>query len=220
VREIEADQEGEAAWNTICELAQKQLVNDVNYDAICRHLDVESFIDYCLVYLYAGGEDWPLNRHNNMKSYCQRGQTSPMKFLVWDADNTFASGWKHDDCDYVLSIKSRNNPKSFEAVFNALSRNESFRKLIEARLEKWSTKGGPLNDVVCQERYRKLLESIEPALLAESARWGDVQSETPYSPGETWQTQKNRILEQWFSNRAEKVRIRLREYWDELNVSR
>ena len=219
VREIEADQEGEAAWNAICELAQKQLVNDVNYDAICRHLDVESFIDYCLVYLYAGGEDWPLNRHNNMKSYCQRGQISPMKFLVWDADNTFASGWNNDDCDYVLSIKSRNNPKSFETVFNALSRNESFRKLIEARLEKWSAEGGPLNDVVCQTRYRKLLESIEPALLAESARWGDVQSETPYSPMGTWQTQKNRILEQWFSNRAGKVRDRLREYWDELNVS-
>ena len=218
VREIETDQEGEDAWNTICELAGKQLEEDRNYEAIRQHLDVESFIDYCLVYLYAGGEDWPLNRHNNMKSFCQRGEISPMKFLIWDADNTFASGWNNDDCDYVLSIKSRDNPKSFETVFNALSRNESFRELFETRLKKWSIEGGPLNDVACRERYRALLESIEPALIAESARWGDVQSDSPYMPTGSWQKQKNRILENWFLDRADKVQDRLREYWDELNV--
>ena len=152
VREIESDQDGEDAWKTICRLAQNKLEHDGDYEAICQHLDVESFIDYCLIYLYAGGEDWPLNRHNNMKSFCQRGEVSPMKFLIWDADNTFASGWNNDDCDYVLSIKSRDNPKSFETVFNALSRNKSFRVLLEARLGKWSAEGGPLDDVVCRER--------------------------------------------------------------------
>lgn len=220
VREIESDQDGEDAWNTICRLAQNKLEHDGDYEAICQHLDVESFIDYCLIYLYAGGEDWPLNRHNNMKSFCQRGEVSPMKFLIWDADNTFASGWNNDDCDYVLSIKSRDNPKSFETVFNALSRNKSFRALLEARLGKWSAEGGPLDDVVCRERYRLLIESIEPALIAESARWGDVQSDSPCLTTGSWQAQKNRILEQWFVNRAEKVRDRLREYWDELNVPR
>ncbi|MDC3223719.1 CotH kinase family protein [Mariniblastus sp.] len=215
VRKIEADQAGEDAWDTICKLAQNELEHHRHYDEICKYLDVESLIDYCLVYLYAGGEDWPLNRHNNMKSFCQRGQVSPMKFLVWDADNTFASGWVNDDCDYVLSIKSRNNPKSFETVFNALSKNESFRQLFEARLAKWSTEGGPLNDVVCRDRYQSLLNSIEPALIAESARWGDVQSDAPYLPTGGWENQKNRILDEWFVNRTDRLLTRMQQYWVE-----
>ena len=217
IRKLDTDADGEERWSTVCDLAQKDLEYQTHFDAICEYLDVESFIDYCLVLLYAGGEDWPLNRHNNMKSFCRRGELSPMQFLVWDADSAFASGWSNNSSDYVLDINSRNNPQSFESLFNSLSRNKEFRRLFEARLKYWSSEGRSLDDNRSRDRYKSLLDSVEPALIAESARWGDVQASSPYTPMGAWQDQKNRILNEWFTSRAERVLNRMHQYWVELD---
>jgi hypothetical protein len=68
-----------------------------------------------------------------------------------------------------------------------------------------------------RDRYKSLLDSVEPALIAESARWGDVQESSPYTPMGAWQDQKNRILNEWFTSRAERVLNRMHQYWVELD---
>lgn len=217
IRKLDTAADGEEVWSNVCDLAQKDLEYQNHFGAICEYLDIESLIDYCLLLLYAGGEDWPLNRHNNMKSFCRRGELSPMQFLVWDADSAFASGWSNNFSDYVLGINSRNNPQSFESLFNSLNRNQRFRRLFEARLKYLSSEGRSLDDNMSRDRYKSLLDSVEPGLIAESARWGDVQESSPYTPMNAWQDQKNRILDEWFTNRAERVLNRMHQYWIELD---
>jgi hypothetical protein len=56
---------------------------------------------------------------------------------------------------------------------------------------------------------------IEPALIAEAARWGDVHGAEPFTSIRHWKHQKQRILLEWFHNRSETVLEQLRQYWSE-----
>lgn len=51
-------------------------------------LDVPQFIDYLLVQLYSGNDDWP---NNNWTAARERIPGSKFKFFVWDAEGTYLS---------------------------------------------------------------------------------------------------------------------------------
>ncbi len=91
-------------------------------------------------------------------------------------------------------------------------KSTEFRQMFAERVEKWCRTDGVLGAAACQRRYEALLNELEPALLAESARWGDIHSEEPYTPMEHWQTQKQRMLQDWFPNRSAVLLKELRAY--------
>jgi hypothetical protein len=52
------------------------------------------------------------------------------------------------------------------------------------RVQRYFFNGGLLSPVVLSNRYRLLADSLEPAIVAESARWGDDNREPPYGLAE------------------------------------
>jgi hypothetical protein len=125
-----------------------------------------------------------------------------LKFMLWDTDSTFASGWKNEDVDYPLPMEKSGKKGSFVHLFRQLMKSDKFRQMFADRVDKWCGTDGVLGSAACQRRYEALLNEIEPALIAESARWGDIHSEEPYTPMEHWQAQKQRMLQDWFPNRS------------------
>ena len=165
--------------------------------------------------MYAGDEDWVLTNENNMRAYCRTELDSRLRFMAWDADSTFASGWNNDSVDFVFFVSNPEHLNPFQALFDSLNRNRDFRDLFASRLRRWSVDGGPLSSSAARQRYEHLLTAIEPALIAEAARWGDVHNDEPSTHIGHWVNQKQRILREWFPNRSELVLKELHEYWSD-----
>ena len=55
------------------------------------------------------------------------------------------------------------------------------------------------------ESYRQRLAEVDAAIRAESARWGDNRRRRPYTRGEEWIEERDRLLERWFPRRTEEV---------------
>jgi len=73
-------------------------------------------------------------------------------------------------------MEKSGNPGSFVNLFRQLMKSDQFRQLFASRVEKWCTDGGVLSPTACKQRYKTLLNTVEPALIAESARWGDIHT--------------------------------------------
>ena len=215
VGELEADADGERVWNEIIHRAQSDLRQQRNFAGLSKRLDVIDLIDYCLVNLYAGGEDWALVNGNNLRAYCEAKKNSRLRFLAWDNDSGFASGWNNHSVDYVLRTKRSGDASSFQALFDRLSRSHKFRQLMVERLHHWSSEGQALHTAEARRRYEALANTVEPALVAEAARWGDVHAEGRERRLDSWAEQKQRILDHWFVGRSEKVLRALKRYWKE-----
>jgi hypothetical protein len=66
------------------------------------------------------------------------------------------------------------------AVFQKMRTSAEFRLLFADRVYKHCFNGGALSMAASQQRYLKLANEIDKAIVAESARWGDTQMTTPY----------------------------------------
>ena len=213
---LETDQNGERVWEKLFRLAGRDLTQQQHYAALEERLDIVNLIDYSLVNLYAGGEDWVLVNGNNMRAYCQTKKRAPLRFIAWDNDSTFASGWNNDSLEHVLRIRPSDDPQSFQTLFQQLGASATFRRLVVERLAHWTQPGQPLHPSTARERYATLAARIEPALLAEEARWGDVHSDGDDTGVARWRSQKERVLGEWFTDRPEKVLAALQHYWGDL----
>jgi hypothetical protein len=201
-RRIDSNEVGDLLWDSITAAATPDLNDPTNFTKIDELVDLVDLIDYCLLQMYAGSEDWALVNGNNMRVYRRRMTYAKLKFILWDADSTFASGWKNDEVEYPLPMQKTGKEGSFVFLFRQLMKSEQFRQMFADRVDQWCNTDGVLGAAACQRRYEELLNELEPALIAESARWGDIHSEEPYTPMEHWQTQKQRMLQDWFPNRS------------------
>ena len=211
-RRLDTDEEGELLWENITAAASKDLSDPEHFSKIEELVDLIDLIDYCLLQMYAGSEDWALVNGNNMRVYQRKMTFGKLKFMLWDADSTFASGWKNEEVDYPLPLKKSGKTGSFVHLFRQLTKSAQFRQMFAERVNKWCRTDGVLGAAACQQRYEKLLDAVEPALIAESARWGDIHTEEPYTPMEHWQKQKQRMLHDWFPNRSEILLNELKQH--------
>ncbi|MEZ4716792.1 MAG: hypothetical protein R2851_11995 [Caldilineaceae bacterium] len=79
--------------------------------------------------------------------------------------------------------------------------NPDFRMLLADRLYALTAQGAPLDDAVAQARLRDITAELAPAMVAESARWGDVRTETPITPDD-WAAARADVLAQMDGNGA------------------
>lgn len=140
------------------------------YAKMQEYLDVENFADYMLLHFYADAEDWP--HHNGYAAVNARSGDGRFRFFVWDQEIVL---------DYHGRAASRiDNANGAGSVFQKLRTSEEFRLLFADRVYKHCFNGGALSVASSQDRYRDLASWIDKAIVAESARWGDVQRKTPY----------------------------------------
>ncbi len=140
------------------------------YAQMQQYLDVEDFADYILLHLYADAEDWP--HHNGYAGANASSGNGKFRFFVWDQEIVL---------DYHGRAASRiDNPNGAGAVFQKLRTSAEFRLLFADRVYKHCFNDGVLSLAAAQERYRRITNWIDKAIVAESARWGDVKMTTPY----------------------------------------
>ncbi|MDB4623591.1 CotH kinase family protein, partial [bacterium] len=202
---IETNASGERMWDQISQLAATDLNEPAQFAAIAKLVDVPDLIDNCLVLMYAGAEDRALSDENQLGAYYRRGSNAKLRFMIENADSIFASGWENESVDIPLLLEEPVQPGSFPYLFQRLMKSEEFRKVFSSRVEKWCGQQGVLGAAACEQRYKAIIGEVEPVLIAELARWGDVHSSDPNTLMLDWQKQKEWILENWFPNRTETI---------------
>jgi len=154
-------------WNTMMGIDP---ATPTGYAQIQEYLDVEDFADYMLLHFYGDSEDWP--HHNGYAAVNAVSGDGKYRFFVWDQEIVL---------DYHNRAASRiDSTDGAGAVFQKMRSSEEFRLLFADRVFKHCFNNGALSETASAGRYLEIANWIDKAIVAESARWGDVQMSTPY----------------------------------------
>ncbi|MBR6981266.1 MAG: CotH kinase family protein [Prevotella sp.] len=166
-------------------------------------LDIDHFIDYMLINQYAGNTDW--DQHNWYAIRRKGAESKGFRILCWDSEQLFES--RKED---VLGKNNRGFPTG---IFNDLLRNEQFAVKYVRRAKEVLSEDGLLGRESVVELWDSLYHTIENAVYAEAARWGDYRRDVHrytspgqlYTVDEHFMAERRRLLEDYFPIRSQRV---------------
>ena len=191
------------AWNQLMALANAStLTTDAGYwqvqgrsadgslnPAIEPLLHLPSFIDYMILHIAGGAEDWP---NHNWWSGRRRGAVSDgFHFFPWDQEIS------NDDENRTGSVIF---PGTFETVsaancpailYDKLRQGPAFKDRFRERVHALFYNGGPLTPANDRARWAALQATLDQAIVGESARWGDHQGAPAFKRETTWLGEMN-----------------------------
>lgn len=164
------------AWSAMLALVNSGLSGNAQYEQIRQYLDVDGFIDYMIVNQYAGNTDWA---NHNWYALRKRATGAGYRFVIWDAELSMRK--------LSEDVTGYNQAASPTMIHSFLRNNAEYRLRFADRVQKHFSNGGvlfvdtnqPAVVAANPERNRPgalfLARSreIDPAIVLESARWGD-----------------------------------------------
>ena len=191
-------------FDALCRLAEAGgLADPDQYATMLEFIDPVQFCDYLILNWYAGNQDWPDNNwYVNVQFPAGRNL-----FLVWDAECTWSDGAdiRLGEDESVTEV----SPNVVKLVFEALMENPEFRTLLSDRFQKHLANGGALTDENAVSAWMEVNNGLEPAIVAESARWGDARYDDPIDLDD-WHSARDDVVQQMQGN-AEKLSELARE---------
>jgi len=182
------------AWNQM-----KTVVTSRNWEQIRNLIDVDNFIDFTIVNLFAGNTD--LKNDGNWRAAGGGPERKPWHFYSWDGEHVLEN-------TYQTGTRPSSDPTG---LFSYLDDIEEFRVRFGDRVHKHLFNGGALTSEMNAQRWIKRADEIDLAVIAESARWGDYRrdmhsySSGPYylyTKNDFWLPEKRRLLDQYFPYRT------------------
>jgi len=163
-----------ARWNYLKgPLKDKNMSDPANYTEMQQYLDIDRYIDYVMLCWYMGMTDWP---GNNWWGGNRNDVPGPFMYFAWDGEWSWKTvrdgqnnGWVHPDFR-----SNRSGGATIAALWHSLRRNGDFMMRFADRAYMHLFNGGALTEENCKARYLALNDFIRDAVIAESARWGDV----------------------------------------------
>jgi hypothetical protein len=164
-----------ASYTTMWGIINAGLTSNASYEQVQQYVDVTDLINYLLVNYWANNTDWA---HKNL--YASHRKGGKWRFHAWDSEHVLAEA-----SFTVLDDNEGTNPT---AIFNRLRNNAEFRILLGDVIHKHFFNDGifyvdPANRIYnpafpqrnpAAHMFMKMLQGIDTAIVAESARWGDV----------------------------------------------
>jgi hypothetical protein len=194
-----------AAWNAMRALANSGLANASQYQQIQQYLDIDGLIDYMILNIYGGNTDWP---HHNWYAGRRRNPAGTFKFFNWDAEHVLKA-----TSDNRSAVADANTPAEF---YDHLRRNNAeFRLRFADHVHKHFFNDGLCTSNRALALYMARIREIDPAIVLESARWGDNASNNdrpgqPYERNVEWLAELGRLTNSWFPQRSTIVLNQLR----------
>lgn len=184
------------AWDAMRNLAAAGLGTPAAYQAIQdQYLDVDNLIDYFMVNLYGGNQDWD---DHNWYSARKREPGAKWQFFSWDAERSLES-------TTGINVTGVNQDYRPSFIYTALRANPEFRLRFADRIQQHMFNGGALSVEANTARWLKWFDVIDRAMVAESARWGDTRREPPYTHDIEFLNEKNRLINDYFPGRHDEM---------------
>jgi hypothetical protein len=133
--------------------------------ALPVYLDGDNLIDYMLLHIDAGVEDWP--SHNWVAARNRVDPGTGFRFYTWDQEIALDGRFRDR-----TEVSDAFTPA---ALFANLQNSPEFRLRFADRVQKHLFNGGALTVEAAQQRWQARANQIEAAIIAESARWGDAR---------------------------------------------
>lgn len=165
------------------------------------YLDKVNYIDYMIANMWGGNWDWP---NKNFWFGRERTNTSTgFKFYMWDFENTMGN---NRDRSPVTMVSPRPEiESSWVAQPHFYMKNiAEYRMDFADRIQRHFFNGGALTPAVLMQRYQKLADGIELAILCETARWGDDNLNPPQTI-DAWRRERDWILGTYLPQRSDIV---------------
>ena len=198
------------AWGAMMALVNGGLSGNGQYEQLRQYLDVDSLIDYMIVNQYAGNTDWA---NHNWYAFRKRAAGAGFQFVSWDAEITLKGL-----ADNVTGLNQHGTPTE---IHSYLRNNAEYRLRFADRVQQHFGPGGPLYvdstspavDPAHPERNRpgalflKRIREVDPAIVLESARWGDsvpARTNDPFTRA-NFLTELNWMTNTYFPQRSSNV---------------
>ncbi|MBN2806975.1 MAG: lamin tail domain-containing protein, partial [Prolixibacteraceae bacterium] len=183
-------------------------------------VDIDNLIDYMNVIFYTGNFDGPYSSFssdaNNFYAIYKRDGKEGFQFFAHDNEHTLlmdainvSVGLQEDRVNFgdVKTSKRRMSVTSIDHfqpqwLHYKLSQNKEYRDRFANRAyELYYNKGLLTPEKTAQLFIQRTLE-YDTAIVAESARWGDVDGGRPYTKDDHWFPMVNRTMNEYFPFRT------------------
>ncbi len=192
--------------------------------SISKLVDIDNLIDYMNIIFYTGNFDAPVSAFggntnpNNYYAIYNRNGAEGFKFFAHDNEHTLlyevVPGNPHSGLfENRVNIGSESTSGSRMVIndfwqFNPqwlhykLSFNPEYRQRFSDRAYKHLYNDGVLTPEFTAETFKNRTLQIDTAVIAESARWGDIEEWTRYTKDDHWIPMVNNTLLQFFPQRT------------------
>ena len=146
-----------------------------NYADVQQSLDLVHLIDYLLIHFYSNSDDWDQN--NFRAGFNRNDPNSTYEFFAWDQERTLLNSLATGNVNGAIAIDkdtNNTNKKGMTHFHQQLRANPEYRLLFADRVHKWCFNDGVLTPVGTNALWDMRAAEVQPAMLAESARWGDL----------------------------------------------
>lgn len=227
------------AMNNLLALVRppSRAATDAGYAAIRQYIDPDEFIDHMIVQMWGAQNDWMgpvflgtgdqdasrfFNKNWDAGRHSRAGTPGTFRWNVWDAEISMGNSltaffypmreanFDHTRVgtpDYETGIAGTPGPPA--EIYNALRQNAAFRARFADRLQKHFFNGGAMSRERNAARLQALRDQLELPIVAESARWGDVNSGDPltvtFTRNEHWREEMDWMRDGYIGTRNETV---------------
>lgn len=123
------------------------------YDVVANQVDIDEFVDYLILRLWAGDWDWP---HNNWSAASERSDQGLWRFFVWDGEGGMFSN--RLQTVFFDNMHSNNNENAL--IYHGLHANPRFRLHFGDRVDKHFGPGGVLTAEHITPRFREMQNEL------------------------------------------------------------
>lgn len=179
-------------------------------------VDIDNLIDYMITIFYTGNFDAPVtafggnDKPNNFYTIFNRNdKTQGFKFFAHDAEHSLMyysaspgigiNENRVSPAGMSLSSFSYFHP---QWLHHKLTANPEYRQRFADRAYKHLTGNGVFTPEACKARILPRTQSINMAVVAESARWGDTKNNQPYTKDNDWLKEIETLNNYFFPKRT------------------
>ncbi len=154
------------------------------------YLHMRSFIDYMILHIAGGAEDWP--DHNYWAARRRGPESDGFHFLPWDQeisnDDTVRTRSVIFPAQPFELVNSANSPAY---LYDKLRTGATFKQRFRERVHELYFNNGLLAPHHSRARWAVRQAEIDRAMVAESARWGDTRDNPPAKRETKWLAEMN-----------------------------
>ena len=184
-------------WHGMHRYARDNVLSDpAKYEEMKTLLDTAQFSDYILLNWLAGMGDWgDKNWYGGIRIH----PPGSGLYFCWDSEITYGllANYGHAGA-WVPPKFVSGGTTPLHKLWMALADSPEFRLEFADRVYRACYDGGPLTDSVSKANFRRLADYVEPAMLCESARWGDSspgRKNKPRTRDVHWKRSRDYVLE-------------------------
>ncbi|MCF7973654.1 MAG: lamin tail domain-containing protein [Phycisphaerae bacterium] len=174
-------------------------VDGLPLEGVTPLLDLDNYVDYLIVNLWSGHWDWPWK--NWWAARDTSDQTTGFKFYTWGSENSMGNSRDRSPMDKNALY---NDFSGVGLVHRYLMPNEEYRLRFADRIQRLFFANGPLTEQALHSLYDDLAGQVESAIIAESARWGDMHHDAPLVQ-EDWLVERDWMFSLYMKIRSDIV---------------